>query len=241
VTGDRWNGEPTTGQKLRWLAENGFFDDREAARLAVALDDELGESSDENAHGERRGGDTPDESSLGGTPDERPFAGPPDGEPSDDDTDDTVAELQTRVAELESELADTEAQLRAKREEVDDYLRRQEERLAERRRRVTADLVERLLAEVYEPLGRALTRDEPDAETLSEGIEMIREQFAATLAADGVEILDPDPGTTLDRDHHAVERTVPAETDGGTVCEVLAPGFTVDGEVVSKARVFVAE
>jgi molecular chaperone GrpE len=106
---------------------------------------------------------------------------------------------------------------------------------------VTADLVEQLLAEVYEPLGRALTREEPDAETLLEGVEMVREQFVATLAADGVEILDPEPGTTLDRNRHTVERTVPAETDEGTVCEVLAPGFTVDGEVVTKARVFVAE
>ncbi len=222
---DRWDGEPTTEQKLRRLAENGFFDDREAARLATALDGESPETTSD--------GESPETTSDGESPETTS-----DGESVDADT---VSELRTRVEELESELAATESRLQAKREEVDDYLRQQEEQLAERRRHATADLVERLLAEVYEPLGRALTAGERDTETLLEGIEMVREQFAATLAEDGVEILDPEPGTTLDRDRHAVERTVPAETDDGTVCEVLEPGFTVDGEVVAKARVFVAE
>ena len=240
MTGDRWNGEPTTAQKLRWLAENGFFDDREAARLAAALENDPGAPSGGDAHSGGRGDATSDQK-RDGPPDESPLGGPSASESSPHDADDTVAELRDRVAALESELADTESQLQAKREEVDDYLRQQEQRLAERRRRVTADLVERLLAEVYEPLGRALTREEPDAETLLEGVELVREQFAATLAADGVEILDPEPGTTLDRNRHTVERTVPAETDEGTVCEVLEPGFTVEGEVVTKARVFVAD
>lgn len=225
---DRWDGEPTTEQKLRWLAENGFFDDREAARLAAGLDGDGSGEASRAATGEGSE-DATDEESPETTA---------DGESVDADT---VAELRARVEELESELAATESRLQAKREEVDDYLRQQEEQLAERRRHATADLVERLLAEVYEPLGRALTTDERDAETLLEGVELVREQFAATLAEDGIEILDPEPGATLDRDRHAVERTVSAETDDGTVCEVLEPGFTVDGEVVAKARVFVAE
>jgi molecular chaperone GrpE len=56
-----------------------------------------------------------------------------------------------------------------------------------------------------------------------------------------VEILEPEPGTTLDRERHAVERTVPADAPSGTIVEVHDPGFTVEGDVITKASVYVAE
>ena len=217
-----------TRQKLVELVDRGHLTESEAERLCAGLERVEGAESDGNtsdADDDTGGSDTSDDDdTTNGTP------------PSE-----RVETLESEVERLRRAVAERERQLQAKREEVDDYIETQEERLAERRRRLTADLVEGLLAEVYAPLGRALGDETTDAEALREGVEMTRSGFEAVLADQDVAILDPGPETELDRERHAVERTVAADAPSGTIVEVHAPGFAVEGDVVSKARVYVAE
>lgn len=152
-----------------------------------------------------------------------------------------------RIAELESVLEDEreradelEDRLAEKRAEVDRYVERKEAEFEERKAAATAELVGDLLANVWGPLDRALDAEDP--ETLREGVGLTREEFRRVLDERGVEILDPEPGTPLDRDRHTVVRSVPHdEYDADRVVDVERPGFRLDGAVEREARVFVAE
>ncbi len=187
---------------------------------------------------------------------------PPDTEASGDDADSAdhtelterleaarreIDSLEEEVDSLERELeaererrAAVETELEEKREEVDRYLEAKERRVREEKRRATVSLVESLLTRVWTPLGRGLAGD--SEQDLRAGVELTREEFRSVLAAEGVEIIDPDTGTTLDRDVHEVLRAVERpDCQSNTVLQVERPGFRLDGEVVKKAEVFVAD
>ena len=216
-TASPWSDDPATEQKLLRLADEGYLTESEVERLVAGLDrGDDGADSGESADDDRVSGES---------------AADPDAE--------RVAALESEVQRLREAVEEREQRLQAKREEVDEYIQTQEARRDERRRRLTADLVSGLLADVYGPLGRAL--DASDADALREGVALTRENFEAVLAAQNVTILAPEPGTDLDRERHTVERTVPADAPPETVVELHHPGFAVEGEVIEKASVYVAE
>lgn len=233
-TASPWPDDPRTEQKLLRLADEGYLTESEVERLVAGLN----RGDDGTVSGKAGDDEGSGEASHDGTV---------SGEVDDDGSDEPVAgagpervaALESTVERLREAVEEREQRLQAKREEVDDYIQTQEARLDERRRRLTADLVSGLLADVYGPLGRAL--DASDADALREGVALTRSNFEAVLADQDVTILAPEPGTDLDRDRHTVERTVPADAPPETVVELHDPGFTVEGEVIEKASVYVAE
>lgn len=170
-----------------------------------------------------------------------------------DERDRDVAALQERIEELESENESLRAELEEREAEIDDLqegLRRKQadfqnyKKRAEREReriqeRATEDLLERML-EVRDNLRRALGEEDPDVESLTDGVEMTLREFDRILDQEGVTEIAPAPGDEIDPTRHEVMMRADSEQPEDTVADVYRPGYEMAGEVVREAQVTVS-
>jgi molecular chaperone GrpE len=167
---------------------------------------------------------------------------------SRDDTADSerrVRDLERRNDELATELTEAEAEVERLRDRLDEkeaavtrFKRQQREQLAEQKETATADLVSRLVEDVWDPLERAVAEDE--SLDVRDGVRLTLEELDAVLSEEGVTVVRPEPGDRLDRERHSVLRTVESAEPAGTILSVERPGFSMHGEIQEKARVCVA-
>ena len=102
--------------------------------------------------------------------------------------------------------------------------------------RGVARLAKELLPTI-DNLDRALDADQLDPE----GLRMIRSEFHAALARQGIESYSP-RGEAFDPNLHEAMAKQPVEgAASGTVAEVYQEGYRIDGAVLRPARVVVAE
>lgn len=170
-----------------------------------------------------------------------------------DERDEDVAALQAEVEDLEAELDDRETEiddLEAEVEDLRDRLRRKQadfqnyKKRAERERerieeRATEDLVERLL-DVRDNLRRAVEEDDPDVESLLDGVEMTLREFDRVLDDEDVVEIAPELGDEIDPTRHEVMMRADSDQPEDTVADVYAPGYEMAGEVIRPARVTVS-
>ncbi|WP_254273845.1 nucleotide exchange factor GrpE [Haloarcula marina] len=156
-----------------------------------------------------------------------------------------LAALRTRTDALESEVADLKAEadeledkLKRKQAEFQNYKKRMDKRREEEKQRATEDLVTRVL-DVRDNLERALDQDE-DAEIRS-GVESTLRQLDDVLAAENVEVIDPDPGEDVDPTQHQVLANVESDEDPGAIADVHRPGYEMAEKVLREAQVTVSE
>lgn len=171
--------------------------------------------------------------------------GPPIEEIADriDETDsETIAEeivtLREEIAGLKTDRDDFEARLKRKQAEFQNYKKRQEKQREKERARATEALVEELL-EVRDNLKRALEQDE--SADIREGVEATFRQLDDVLDNEGVEPVEPDPGTPTDPTRHEVLLGVESDRPEGTVAEVHRPGYEMADKVLRPAQVTVSE
>jgi molecular chaperone GrpE len=136
-----------------------------------------------------------------------------------------------RVEELESKLKRTAA-------EFENYKRRQERRREELKERAAADLVERL-TDVRDNLVRALDQDE--GASIRDGVASTLERFDEVLGEEGVETVEPEPGTEIDPHRHEVLMRVESDHPEGSVVDVYRPGYVLADRVLQTAQVTVSE
>ena len=160
---------------------------------------------------------------------------------------DQIADRLDRIEALEAELDTVEEDLETAEERLDrtradfrNYKERAKRQQEEIKERATADLVERLL-EVRDNLDRALEDETDSLESLREGVELTRKQFDRVLDEEGVERIEPEPGSEVDPSRHEVMMRVEAEQPAGTVTSVYRPGYEMGGTVLRTAQVTVAE
>lgn len=146
--------------------------------------------------------------------------------------------LREEAAELETERDDLESRLKRKQAEFQNYKKRQEKQREKERARATEALVEKLL-EVRDNLNRALEQD-ADAD-IREGVEATFRQLDDILDGEGVEAIEPDPGTETDPKRHEVLLQVESDEPEGTVAELHRPGYEMAGKVLRAAQVTVSE
>ncbi|MBX0321733.1 nucleotide exchange factor GrpE [Halomicroarcula sp. F13] len=156
-----------------------------------------------------------------------------------------LAALRTRAESLEGQVEDLEAEaeeladkLKRKQAEFQNYKKRMDKRREEEKQRATEDLVTRLL-DVRDNLERALQQDE-DAEIRS-GVESTLRQLDDVLAAENVEVIDPEPGEDVDPTQHQVLARVESEEAGGSIADVHRPGYEMAEKVLREAQVTVSE
>ena len=154
-----------------------------------------------------------------------------------------VEELERRLAEKDEQLQATIAKYRAAATEFDDArarLRKEVAKDVERGRR--ALLVE--LLEVVDNLDRAIdaARETGAGDTLLQGVELVQQQFLATLEGFGVTRVAA-LGRPFDPARHEAITTVPV-TDPAkdhTVVGIVKHGYAVGDEVLRPALVAVGQ
>jgi len=158
-----------------------------------------------------------------------------------------LAALRARVDALESQLEDREEELdevtsKLKRKQADfqNYKKRTEKRREQERQRATEDLVERLL-DVRDNLLRALDQETADADDIREGIETTLTQFDRVLDEENVDVVDPEPGETVDPHTHEVLMRVDSDQPEDTIADVHRPGYVMAEKVLRPAQVTVSE
>jgi molecular chaperone GrpE len=178
---------------------------------------------------------------------------PTDGERSladrvgeyDDDLGAAVAELETRVEELESRVAeeeeradDLESRLKRKQADFQNYKKRAKKRQEEIEERATEDLVTRLVP-VRNDLVRALDQDE-DVD-IRDGVESTLDALDRVLEEEDVTVIDPAPGDDVDPVRHQVMMRTESDQPEGTVVDVYRPGYEMAGTVIQEAQVTVSD
>ncbi|MFC7249872.1 nucleotide exchange factor GrpE [Halomicroarcula sp. GCM10025324] len=156
-----------------------------------------------------------------------------------------LAALRARTESLEDALADREAdveelesKLKRKQADFQNYKKRMQKRRDEEKQRATEDLVTKLF-DVRDNLKRALEQDE--GTDIRDGVEATLRQLDDVLDAEGVEIIDPDPGTDLDPTQHQVLANVESDEDPGAIADVHRPGYEMGEKVLREAQVTVSE
>lgn len=149
-----------------------------------------------------------------------------------------IASLREEAVGLRTDREDLRDRLKRKQAEFQNYKKRQEKQREKERARATESLVEDLL-EVRDNLDRALEQD-ADAD-IREGVEATFRQLDDVLAGEGVEPVEPEPGTPTDPIRHEVLLRVDSDAPEGTVAEVHRPGYEMADKVLRPAQVTVSD
>jgi molecular chaperone GrpE len=160
------------------------------------------------------------------------------GEETPDAVAEEIATLREEVAALERDRDDLESRLKRKQAEFQNYKKRQEKRREREQARATEALVTDLL-EVRDNLSRALEQD-ADAD-IREGVEATFRSLEDVLASEGVEPIEPEPGTETDPERHEVLLRVESDQPEGTVADLHRPGYEMAEKVLRAAQVTVSE
>ena len=81
-----------------------------------------------------------------------------------------------------------------------------------------------------------------DVKALKEGIELIYNKFLATLAQNGVKVIETE-NQPLDTDYHEAIAVIPApsEAQKGKILDCVQTGYTMNDKVLRHAKVVVGE
>jgi len=163
----------------------------------------------------------------------------------DDELVATAREIGERLAELEAELDEKNEEvdeltdkLARSRADFQNYKKRNKKQQAQIKQRATADLVSQF-TNVRENLVRALDQDE-DAD-IRPGVESTLEEFDSILDSEGVEIISPELGESVDPNRHEVMMRVDSDQPAGTIADVYQEGYALDDQVLQAAQVTVSE
>ena len=153
---------------------------------------------------------------------------------------DRIEMLEAEVESLEDDLDTAEERLQHTRADFKNYKERAKRRQEQIKDRATEDLIERLL-EVRDNLGRALSDETENADSLREGVELTRKQFDRVFEEENVERIDPKPGTAVDATRHEVMMRVESDQPSDTIASVYRPGYEMVDKILRPAQVTVSE
>ena len=156
----------------------------------------------------------------------------------------------THEEQLEKELEDAQAVIE---EQKDKYLRLSAE-FANYRKRTMKEKAELILnggeksissiLPVIDDFERAIKTMETakDVKAVKEGVELIYNKFMATLAQNGVKVIET-KDQPLDTDYHEAIAVIPApsEEQKGKILDCVQTGYTLNDKVIRHAKVVVGE
>lgn len=154
-----------------------------------------------------------------------------------------VADVDPAQEQMAQQLNDQRDRYLRLAAEYDNYRKRSMKERADASARGQAELVGRLL-EAIDDLARFADIDpaSTDATTLHKGIEMVEQKMLKTLAAAGLEVVNP-VDQTFDPMVHEAVATEPALSpeDDHTVAKVFQSGYRFNGQLLRPARVVVKQ
>jgi molecular chaperone GrpE len=151
--------------------------------------------------------------------------------------------VEDHISELQRDLTLERDKLLRLAAEFDNYRKRMMRERLEAESRGKADLVKELL-EPMDDIARFAHVDPAvtDPATIVEGVAMVERKLEKSLAAAGLEAVNP-IGEPFDPARHEAVSTQPAETpeEDGTVGRVYQVGYTFKGQLLRPARVVVRQ
>ena len=171
---------------------------------------------------------------------ERPDVEPADEEQPDAEGDASLDESGQAVAD---ELEEVKNQLLRVSADYQNFQRRTRQNIESARQEQLMGLA-RALVPVLDHFDRALGADaeSTSAESLMEGMEMVRSELLRVLAGFDIEKIDVAPGDDFDPNRHeALMRTPSEDHPSDTVVEQLQPGSMLGDKTLRPAQVAVAE
>lgn len=159
---------------------------------------------------------------------------------------DPLAAAAARITLLEGEIAGSKDQMLRALAEAENVKRRALKDADDARKFAVASLARDLLG-VADNLGRALQAIPPEKRaggelaTLHAGIELTERELASILERNGIKPVDP-KGERFDPNlHQAMFEIEDASAPPGTVLQVMARGYTINGRLLRPAMVGVAK
>ncbi len=166
----------------------------------------------------------------------------------------TGAQLQERIAQLESQVSEMEAALNTSRQEaannwdkyirqvaeMDNFRKRQERMRDDRVKRYKKELLEKVVA-VMDNLERAINyQDSMNREGLQQGLRMVQWQLSEILRTEGLTPV-PTVGQRFDPHiHEAVETVEDTDQPEGMIVEEIQKGYMLGEDMLRPARVKVS-
>jgi molecular chaperone GrpE len=154
-----------------------------------------------------------------------------------------VAEGAPSASEIEIQLAEQKEKYLRLAAEYDNYRKRSAKERLETGSRAQAEIVSRLI-DALDDLARFADIDPAttDPMTLHKGIELVEAKVTKSLAALGLEIINP-VDQTFDPTVHEAVVTEPAlsKEDDHTVAKVFQLGYRFNGQLLRPARVVVKQ
>jgi molecular chaperone GrpE len=126
--------------------------------------------------------------------------------------------------------------------DFENYRKRVAKESAAAQERGMLRLAEELLP-ALDNLDRALdeaTRRNGGDDALLAGVRLVRSELHAALARMGIECFSPQGDAFDPTEHEAIAQQPVAGAQGGTVVEVVQPGYRLDKTIIRPARVVVA-
>ena len=168
--------------------------------------------------------------------------------PSDSSADSGDAEatdnaLQNQVESLKLKIATYQDQTARAVAEMDNMRRRTERDISQARLFANERLIKDLLP-VIDSLVRAqegLDKSDPKQQSMLEGVVLTADLLEKTLTSSGLEVINPEVGTTFNPDLHEAMSMVPnSDANKNDVIQVLQKGYQLNGRVIRAAMVIVA-
>jgi molecular chaperone GrpE len=161
----------------------------------------------------------------------------PEGDDEDTETDLRVGGESERAV---AELRDKYLRLAA---EFDNYRKRTTRERAETGARAQGELLKHIV-DSLDDLGRVIAVDpaSTDARSVVQGVDLVAKKLLKSLAAAGLELIDP-VNQTFDPSVHEAVATEPALSpeDDHVVSQVFQPGYRFGGQLLRPARVVVRQ
>jgi molecular chaperone GrpE len=156
-----------------------------------------------------------------------------------------VEELEARAAAAEKQAQEYLTKYRQAAQEFEDARARMRKELAKDAERSRRDVLISLL-EVVDNLDRAIdaarAANKNSTDPLLQGVEMVRQQFLATLDGFGVRRIESDGAVFDPRLHEAVTTVATDDVQAdGRIVGIIAHGYRIGDDVLRPARVAVAQ
>jgi molecular chaperone GrpE len=162
------------------------------------------------------------------------------GDQSQEETKDEEEEIQmTQEEKLGAELAEAKDKYLRLYSEFDNYRRRTSKEKLELMQTAGERIVVALLP-VIDDFNRAeesLTSG--DAKAIAEGVKLITDKFVKTLDAEGLKIMETEPGTAFDTELHEAVTQIPAPSKKlkGKIVDTIESGYFLGEKVIRHAKV----
>lgn len=153
---------------------------------------------------------------------------------SEEESEDELAKAKAEATEATDRFLRLQA-------EWDNFRKRSAAERADERTRACERLVNNLLP-VVDDFERALdhAKDDPDVDTLVEGISAVHSKLVAVLEKEQVKVIDPKDEAFDAMRHQAVGKKEDSSIPDETVTEVFQKGYEMGGKVIRPAMVVVS-